>query len=191
MTVETIKDDLFEFFRMSTSLLEVDFNGSKDAIERVKEMILNDRYIPLLTPDKLGYSANLNAKLPELTDRAEKILKELGFNLDLPKSYKLAIIMGLSLIEALRRLYLGNIPNPKEKIYLDKSSKFSIYIYIIDLLNLYRFILVTKSGGEGIDPVKAFSRIFGNEDKGRTTDDDIDNKLLQEEIEKKLLLILM
>lgn len=180
-----IEDELFDFFKTFTLLLETDFDRRIDAIRRVAEMILDDHYIPLLTPDKLGYSVNFDAKFQDLIRHADKILEELGFAVNLPKSYKLAIVTGLSLIEALRHLYNGNVPNPEKKIYLDKSHRF--FIYMIDLLNLYRFILITKSGGEGTDPVKTFSKIYRH--KSRYQSSAGNNKTDSEQNENEINLV--
>ena len=161
----TVDDDLFGFFRTSTYLLRADINKrsktSTELIKLIKKIINGDSYIPFITPDKLEYSAHISTVFPELIKKGNDILTELGLEANIPDSYKVAIVMGLSLIVALRRLHEGKIPNMN--VVIEESQ--SISISLKGLLSLYRFILSTKSAGKGIDPLDFFLEISNHESK--------------------------
>ena len=158
----SVENDLFEFFETSTLLLEADIDKkSGSSFGLLKKIILEDSYIPLMTPDKLEFSANLSAVFPGLVKRADEILARLGLKADIPGSYKVAAVMSLSLIMALRRLYEGNLPD----IVVPLERHQNISISLRALLSLCRFVLFTKSGGEGIDPLDFFSEVSAHEGK--------------------------
>ena len=157
-----VEDDLFEFFKTSTLLLEADINKkSGSSFGLLKKIVLEDSYIPLMTPDKLEFSANLSAVFPGLVKRADEILAKLGLKADIPGSYMVAAVMGLSLIVALRRLYEGNLPDMV--VPLERHQNISISLRA--LLSLYRFVLFTKSSGEGKAPLEFFSEVSEREKK--------------------------
>ena len=167
-----VEDDLFEFFKVSTLLLETDvMKSSRTSFNQLRKIIIEDLYIPFITPEKLEYSARLPEVFPELVNRANIILPRLDLEVNISGSYKVAIVMGLSLIVALRRLYEGNLPDMA--ILLARYQDTSISISLKALLSLYRFVLLTKSGGEGVDPLDFFSQISKYEGKTSNAIDEI------------------
>ena len=161
-----VEDDLFEFFETSTSLIEVDPSGSKADSQRViRKMILEDYYIPLIIPSALQYSAGLNSdNFRELAERADNILTELGFAVNLPDSYKVSTVMGLSLVIALRRLYNHSLPGESYYILAHTKNR-RIQIYIRHLLSLYRFILYTRVEWCYLDNLDYYNKILQREKK--------------------------
>lgn len=161
-----VEDDLFEFFETSTSLITVNISGSKEDSQRViRKIILDDYYIPLIIPSVLQYSAGLNSdNFQELAERADDILTELGFAVNLPDSYKVSTVMGLSLVVALRRLYNHSLPGESYYILAHTENR-RIQIYIRHLLNLYRFILYTRVEWYYLDNLDYYNKILQKEKK--------------------------
>ena len=149
-------DELLEFFKTSTRLVEVD-PERKEIPGAVVKMVVEDSYIPLITPDKLSLSANLPVIFPELVKRADSILSELGVETQLPDSYKVSLVMALSLIVAFR----SNVTEGEVKLI--GSKEISLSLSLPSLIQFYKFILLTKSCGEGVDPLDFFLTVAEKE----------------------------
>ena len=161
----TVEDDLFDFFRTFISKIHVDESETKTEYQKVlRKMVIDDSYIPLITPDALRYIAGLNNEvLGELAERADDILIGLGFPVGLPDSYKVSTVMGLSLVVALRRLYDDKLL--KESYVIARSEDTEIKISAHTLLRLYRFLLYTRIEVMETNYLDYFDRIYSLERK--------------------------
>ena len=175
----SIEDDLFEFFKKATLLIKTDINKRnkrKKLISQIYKIIVEDSYIPFITPDKLEYSVQLPDVFPELAQQANKILGELRLTCDLPDSYKVAVVMGLSLIVLFRWYYERKISDKiNTTVVIEESQNISVSLRA--LLSLYLFILSTKSGGKGIDPLDFFLSISDYENKDADVANELKNNL--------------
>ena len=156
----SVSDLLLEYYLISTDLVEATPNPSKDVIKSnyslVKDMVINDSYIPLFSIDKIKFVKNLNNVYEQLKNKAVEILKELGVETKLPPSYNVAIALQLSMVETWRRVVIDKIVFNKRVTIVKDSLDISPYT----LLFLYRFIILSKFSGTGNEMVKLLYQIL-------------------------------
>lgn len=174
----SVEDRLLDFFLKSMQLIEVDANGNEQNYEYLLKMVKEDNYIPLIVANKIKYVKNLHV-LEELKKEADEILRELGFNVNLPPMYKVAIVLHLAFLEMWRQHIQEHIVIDKSFILRnDKLGSIDLSFYA--LLILYSLIpILLKADMSGFEIVERLKKLIDESPRIRriTVTSEIDNIL--------------